>query len=62
MPKYAANPFKKGYKPELDVTPLLGAELVSWYASIIGMHQWIVTIGQVDIITEVSKMAFQMAG
>ena len=31
MPKKAANPFEGGYKPELDVTPLLNTELSSWY-------------------------------
>ncbi len=45
MRKKAANPFKGGYKPELDVTPLLGAELASWYASLIGIFQWMVKIG-----------------
>jgi hypothetical protein len=29
MPKKAANPFKGDYKLELDVPPLLGAELTS---------------------------------
>jgi hypothetical protein len=60
MPKKAANPFEGGYKPELDVTPLLDAELASWYALLIVMLQRMVKIGQVDIITEVSKMASQM--
>jgi hypothetical protein len=61
MPKKAANPFKGGYKPKIDVTPPLNAELASWYASFIGMLQWMVEIGRVDIITEVSMMASQMA-
>ena len=61
MPKKAANPFEGGYEPEIDVTPHLNAELASWYASLIGMLRWMVEIGRVDIITEVSKMASQMA-
>jgi hypothetical protein len=61
MPKKAASPCKGGCKPKLDATPLRDAELASWYASLIGMLQWMVEIGQVDIITEVSKMASQMA-
>jgi hypothetical protein len=61
MPKKAANPFPGDYEPELDTTPTLNPELLSWYASLIGMLQWTVEIGRVDIITEVSKMASQMA-
>ena len=62
MPKKAANPFPGNYEPELDTTPTLNPELSSWYASLIGMLRWMVEIGQVDIITEVSKMAsHQMA-
>jgi hypothetical protein len=37
MPKKAANPFEGGYKLELGVTPLLGAEQACWYASLIGI-------------------------
>jgi hypothetical protein len=35
--KKAVNPFEGGYKLELVVTPLPGAELVSWYALLISM-------------------------
>ena len=61
MPKKAANPFPGDYEPELDTTPTLNPELSSWYASLIRMLRWMVEIGRVDIITEVSKMASQMA-
>jgi hypothetical protein len=61
MPKKAANPFPGDYEPELDTTPTLNPELLLWYASLIGMLQWMVEIGRVDIITEVLKMASQMA-
>ena len=61
MPKKAANPFPGDYEPKLDTTPTLNSELSSWYASLIGMLRWMVEIGRVDIITEVSKMASQMA-
>ena len=61
MPKKAANPFPGDYEPELDTTLTLNPELSSWYASLIGMLRWMVEIGRVDIITEVSKMTYQMA-
>jgi len=61
MPKKAANPFPGDYEPELDTTLTLNPELLSWYASLIGMLRWMVEIGRVNIVTEVSKMASQMA-
>ena len=61
MPKKAANPFPGDYEPEPDTTQTLNPELSSWYASLIRMLRWMVEIGRVDIITEVSKMASQMA-
>ena len=61
MPKKASNPFKVSYKPELDITLLLNPELALWYASLIGMIRWMVEFSQVDLITEVSKMASQVA-
>jgi hypothetical protein len=61
MPKKASNPFPGDYEPEMDTTPTLNTELASWYASLIGMLRWMVEIGRVDIIMEVSKMASQMA-
>ena len=61
MPKKASNSFEGGYKPALDVIPLLNPELASLFALLIGMLRWMVEIGRVDIITEVSKMASQMA-
>jgi len=60
MPKKAANPFPGDYEPELDTTLTLNPELLSWYASLIGMLRWMVEIGRVNIVTEVSKMASQM--
>ena len=36
-------------------------DLASWYQSLIGMIRWMVEIGRVDIITEVSVMASHMA-
>ena len=61
LPKKAANPFEMGYEPELDETPVLEPSLASWYQSLIGMLRWMVELGRVDIITEVSLMASCMA-
>jgi len=45
----------------MDTSPVLNAELASWYASLVGMLRWMVEIGQVHIITEVSLVASHMA-
>ena len=45
----------------MDKTPAMEKELESWYHYLIGMLTWMVKIGRVDIITEVSIMASQMA-
>ena len=59
-PSHCANPFAADYKPELDESELLDPDLASRYALMIGMLQWMVEIGRVDIITKVSLMNSQM--
>jgi hypothetical protein len=61
VPGHCANPFAADYEPELDESKLLNPDLALWYALLIGMLQWMVKIGRVDIITEVLLMASQMA-
>jgi hypothetical protein len=61
LPKHCSNPFELNYEPEMDTSDVLNAELASWYASLIGMLRWMVEIGRVDIITEVSLMSSHMA-
>ena len=40
---------------------MLEPDLDSYYQSLIGMVRWMVEIGKVDIITEVSLLASQLA-
>ncbi len=61
LPKKCSNPFAADYEPELDESEVLTPVLASWYASLIGMLRWMVEIGRVDIITEVSLMSSYMA-
>ena len=51
----------KGDSLHYTLSPVLNAELASWYASLVGMLRWMVEIGQVDNITEVSMVASHMA-
>jgi hypothetical protein len=60
-PKKDTSPFTPDYRPEMDITEPLNAKKVTFYQSQIGILRWIVEIGRVDIITEVSLLASQMA-
>jgi hypothetical protein len=59
--KKAPTPFENDYRPELDTTPYLNAAQANYYQSEIGVLRWMVELGRVDIITEVSLLASQTA-
>ena len=59
--KRATAPLPSGYEPDLDVTPELDAEQSSFYQSQIGVLRWMVEIGRVDIITDVSELSSHLA-
>jgi hypothetical protein len=53
----ASGPFPANYIPEIDTSPELGDEDASFYQLQIGVLQWIVELGHIDIITEVSTLS-----
>jgi len=53
----ASGPFPANYAPEIDTSPELGDEDASFYQSQIGVLRWIVELGRIDIITEVSTLS-----
>jgi hypothetical protein len=62
LTKKVTSPFPAGYQPELDVTDaLVDEEEAAYYQSQIGILRRIVEIGRVDIVTEVSLLASQLA-
>jgi hypothetical protein len=61
LPRKASTPMSTSYRPELDVSPLLDANLANYYQSLIGVLRWAIEIGRIDITTEVSMMAAHMA-
>ena len=61
FPKKATSPFQQDYRPEMDTSAELSAEDVNYYQSQIGVLRWIVELGRIDIITEVSMLASQLA-
>ena len=52
--------FVMGYVPEMDEYPVLEPGMASYYQYLIGMVRWMVEIGRVDIITEVSLLDSQL--
>ena len=61
LAKRATAPFPRDYIPELDISPELAAKQANYYQSLMGILQWMVEIGRVDMLTEVSMMASQLA-
>ena len=51
------RPYPANYRPEIDVTPLLGPVLVTRYQNLIGILRWMVELGRLDIYTEVSMLS-----
>jgi hypothetical protein len=52
--QHAKRPMPKTHRPELDETQELEPELPSQYQQLIGILQWAVELGRVDILLEVS--------
>jgi len=61
LSKRAASAFTANYVPEMDETPVLNADQATYYKSNIGILRWMVELGRIDIITEVSLLSSQMA-
>lgn len=61
VPRRAPTPMERDYRPELDHSAELGPKEANFYQSQIGILRWIVELGRIDIITEVSMLASQLA-
>ena len=61
FPKRVSGPFPTDYRPELDVTMELKGEETSYFFSQVGVLRWIVELGRIDIVTEVSSLASCLA-
>jgi hypothetical protein len=49
LPNKVPTPLSSGYRPELDVSPLLEDEEANYYQQLIGVLQWAVELGRIDI-------------
>ena len=61
LTKRAANPFPLDYDPVMDTTETLDDKGRNFYQSQTGVLRWMVELGRVDIMTEVSLLASQTA-
>jgi hypothetical protein len=55
--KNAERPMARTYRPEMDISTVLGSELASRYQQLIGILRWAVELGRVDILLEVSLLS-----
>jgi hypothetical protein len=57
LPTKVSCMFPSGWRPELGITPELNQADASYYQPQIGVLRWIIELGRIDIITEVSELA-----
>jgi len=55
------TPMQTNYRPELDVTPILGPDQANCYQSLIGVLRWAVELGRIDIHIDVSLLSSHLA-
>jgi hypothetical protein len=55
------TPMQTGYRPELDVSPILGSEQANYYQSLIGVLSWAVELGRIDIYIDVALLSSYLA-
>lgn len=52
-----STPMQANYRPESDVSPVLGADQASYYMSLIGILRWAVELGRIDIYVDVALLS-----
>lgn len=60
--KTAKAPFPTGYRPELDVSAVLEPKDANWYQQLIGILNWIVELGRIDIHNSVARLSAYLLG
>ena len=59
--KRASSPYPSEYNAELDVSDVLGVDDANFYQTQIGVLRWMIEIGRIDVITEVSVLSSYLA-
>ena len=57
LAKNPATPFSSGYRVELDVSPELPAKEINKFQELLGILRWIVELGRVDVLFEVTALS-----
>lgn len=52
-----STPMQPGYRPELDISPILNPEQANYYMSLIGILRWAVELGRIDIYIDMSLLS-----
>jgi hypothetical protein len=61
LPSKGTTPLSHKYRPEMDVSPLLDEDYTRWYQQLIGILQWAVELGRIDIHLSVALLAQYLA-
>ena len=61
LPSKADNAFPMDYCPEMDTSNPLDPECLSFYQHLIGVMQWMVELGLIDIVTKISLLSSHLA-
>lgn len=56
-----STPMQPNYRPELDVSPVLGPEQANYFQSLIGILRWAVELGRIDIYIDVAMLSSHLA-
>jgi hypothetical protein len=51
------TPMQTNYRPELDVSPILGPDQANYFQSLIGILRWAVELGRIDIYIDVALLS-----
>jgi hypothetical protein len=57
LPNKVPTLLSSGYRPELDVSPLLKDEEANYYQQLIGVLRWAVELGRIDITFPIVMMS-----
>jgi hypothetical protein len=60
LPTKVSTPLSSNYHPKLDITPYLDDDFTHFYQQPIGILQWSVELGCIDIPLSVALMAQQL--
>ena len=61
LPNKAVTPMSSGYRPEIDTSDELGTDDITFFQEIIGILRWMIELGRVDILFEVSLLSSYQA-